>query len=450
MGDARAWLASQLDPYRAVWVAAQFDPASPTHVVNRRIAPRPTLARLLPARWLAIGFVNNEEVDRWWSDPVTADLPMAPNLAALEPGDGVRALLRKQGLQWMVDFNEAVKVGMGIKIPLDNVTALQGFERAAGGRRRRPPRRLAPPSLSCSPPTATPRGSTSCPRDRRPTTPTRWRRRSRTDAPELDPLFESETAEVLPRGRPVLAEPAQLYRMQAANAASIALGLTDANALDRAPNAGLFESVRSHAMNQALWGSTLEYLLESPLAFGGHPVLEGSDLEWLRDWFCDYVRGGAALPALRIGTQPYGLLPGHEDAPRRRLWTPATSRDWLEQTLGGLHNTWRLARAPTCRRCRPSRAAPRPARSPARRRSPSRPSSAPSPTRSGCDSGTPSTSSTTCATSGKGSWPTSRPSSSPTSRSTDRPDAQQSLQRARGLDPRQPAASARRCPPCVC
>ena len=91
-------------------------------------------------------------------------------------------------------------------------------------------------------------------------------------------------------------------------------------------------------MNQALWGSTLEYLLESPLAFGGHPVLEGSDLEWLRDWFCDYVRGGAALPALRIGTQPYGLLPVTKM--RGLQMTPATRRDWLEYTLGGLHNTW--------------------------------------------------------------------------------------------------------------
>ena len=30
---------------------------------------------------------------------------------------------------------------------------------------------------------------------------------------------------------------------------------------------------------------------------------------WLRDWSARYVRGGALLPTLLIGAQPYGLLP---------------------------------------------------------------------------------------------------------------------------------------------
>ena len=339
LADARSWLAAQLDPYRALWVAAQFDPSLTFHSIKRRTAPRPTLARLLPARWLAVGYVNNEEVDRWWSLPVTADLPMAPNLAALEEGDGVRALLDRQGLRWMVDFEAAVDVGMGIEIPLDNVTAFQGFSHlmVVGVGDRSDDSAALAELLTAHRYTEgldfVPQGS--------PTNNTETVASAvSTDAPDLGELFATETAEVLPRGRPVLGEPAVLYRMRAANAASIALGLTQANALDRAPNAGLVESVRSHAMNQALWWATVEYLLSSPLAYDDGPVLKRADLDWLRDWFCDYVRGGAALPVLRIGTQPYGLLPVTSMPFGVAFWTPSTNREWLEHTVADLHETW--------------------------------------------------------------------------------------------------------------
>ena len=85
-------------------------------------------------------------------------------------------------------------------------------------------------------------------------------------------------------------------------------------------------------MNPALWFATFEYLLSSPLAYDGEPCSRRPDLAWLRDWFCDYVRGGAALPTLRIGTQPYGLLPVTSMPFGAAFWTPSTNRDWLEHT----------------------------------------------------------------------------------------------------------------------
>jgi hypothetical protein len=334
IAEARSWLASQLDPYRALWVSSAV-----AKKAARREAPRPTIARLLPARWLAIGVVNNEEVDRWWSLPVTADLPMAPNLAALDAGDGVRPFLRKQGLHWMVDFDEAVRVGMGIEIPLDNVTALNGFdELLVVGVGDRPDDSAALAALLAAHRYTegldfVPQGSPTNNTDTVASAVT-------TDAPELGPLFESETADVLPRGRPALTEPALLYRMTAANAASIALGVSQVNALDRAEKAGLTESRRMHAMQRALWGSTLAYLLSGPLAYDGHPLVEGAGLEWLRDWFVDYVRGGAALPTLRIGTQPYGLLPVTKMPSALEIGSPSTNREWLEYTVSEFLETW--------------------------------------------------------------------------------------------------------------
>ena len=143
--------------------------------------------------------------------------------------------------------------------------------------------------------------------------------------------------------------PGTLYRTRAAGAASIALGLEEANALDRTANAGLAETERAHATNQSLWPATMVYTLDSPLGFEGESVVRGEDLEWLREWFCDYVRGGALLPVLRVGEQPYGLLPVTGMPFGAAAWEPGTRREWLEKTVADLFNTWMasLDAAPT-------------------------------------------------------------------------------------------------------
>ncbi len=339
IADARAWLAAQLDPYRALWVASALaGGATPV----RRKAPRPVLARLLPARWLAVGYVNNEEADRWWSRPVTANLPMAPNLAELEPGQGVRELLNRQGLRWMADFDQAVQVGMGMRIPLTAETAAGFSELIVVGVRERADDSPALASLLTAHRYTegldfVPQGS--------PTNNTETVASAvSTDAPDVAALFESEAAAVLPRGRPVLTDPAALYRLRAADAASIALGVTAANPLDRAANAGLAEGARSRAMNQALWGATVDHLLSDLLGHDGAAVLEGAARTWLRDWFADYVRGGGVLPTLRVGEQPYGLLPVTPMPFGAGFWEPATSREWLEKTVADLHDTWTASR----------------------------------------------------------------------------------------------------------
>ncbi len=345
IADARSWLAAQLDPYRALWVAGQMAPNRPSP--PQRKLPRATLARLLPQRWLAIGYVNNEEVGRWWSGPVAADLPMAPNLAELEKGQGVRALLSRQGLGWMTDFGAALEAGMAISIPLDAQTR-KGFGEliVVGATGRTGDVEGLADLLSAHRYThgidLVPQGSPTNNTDAAASAVS-------VDAPDLAPLFESELEFTPPRERPSLDAPGTLYRTRAAGAASIALGLQEANALDRAANAGLAETERAHATNQALWPGTAVYTLESPLGFDGSSAVRGDDLEWLRDWFCDYVRGGALLPVVRVGEQPYGLLPVTGMPFGAASWQPATRREWLEKTVADLFDMWMgsLDTAPT-------------------------------------------------------------------------------------------------------
>ncbi|HEX6124577.1 MAG TPA: hypothetical protein VFZ23_04320 [Pyrinomonadaceae bacterium] len=58
-------------------------------------------------------------------------------------------------------------------------------------------------------------------------------------------------------------------------------------------------------MNTALWPATMGYVLESMMEGG----FSGETLLHTRNFFNDHVSGRGAVPAIRIGNQPYGILP---------------------------------------------------------------------------------------------------------------------------------------------
>ncbi len=124
-------------------------------------------------------------------------------------------------------------------------------------------------------------------------------------SPEPAAVRSSELAAAGPATRPAVSDEGDLYRLAGADAASVALGLGRDNAIDRAGNAGLRELERAEWMSLALWpaigGHYLDSLLAGSLTAGGRG--------WLRDWSASFVRGGAPLPTLLVGSQPYGLLP---------------------------------------------------------------------------------------------------------------------------------------------
>ena len=70
-------------------------------------------------------------------------------------------------------------------------------------------------------------------------------------------------------------------------------------------------------MNRTVWPATFEFLLGTALASGLLDAVDADDRAWLAGWCRDWVRGGAFLPAFRIGSQPYGSVPGGSP-PRRR------------------------------------------------------------------------------------------------------------------------------------
>jgi hypothetical protein len=82
------------------------------------------------------------------------------------------------------------------------------------------------------------------------------------------------------------------------------LGISPALA-QRIPNAGGRDQLEARAMNLALWPGTVGYMMRTMLA----PVFPDAAIDATRGYFGRYVSGRGAIPAVRVGAQPYGILP---------------------------------------------------------------------------------------------------------------------------------------------
>ena len=88
------------------------------------------------------------------------------------------------------------------------------------------------------------------------------------------------------------------------------LGL-DPELLQRVPGAGGTDQIEARAMNAALWPATLGAFLDAMLVTPGdppQPLVPDALVARLRAFFALFVSGRGALPAIRIGAQPYGIL----------------------------------------------------------------------------------------------------------------------------------------------
>ena len=313
--SAFAWLADQLGPWRAAWVAGRLAPVNPAAAPRAPVgddsplapppklpkvatlaAAAPTQARLLPARFVVAGYVGGELVGTWWAAPIPAELGLAPRPVEADDGIDGRGLLVASGLEWTVDFEAAEQVGMALRIPLQDV---DGFDELhAVGVRSGDQRAALEDLLSAHRYT---HGLDFAAQG----TPTNTTETAAAGTPlDLSALRAAEL-EHIAGPRPGIADEGDLYRMAAADAAAVALGLGRDTPLDRARLADLDELRRAEAMAQALWpavgGHYLDALLAAPLG--------GDDRAWLRDWSSRFARGAAPLPALLVGRDPYGVLP---------------------------------------------------------------------------------------------------------------------------------------------
>ncbi len=293
-------------------------------------------ARLLPDRWLAVGtWRRADEPDaepetvRVTGDPIQQPLPVGPNPEsvggeAIEEREGTAP----EGMEWMVDWEAARDVGMALTVTPDD---LDGED----------PGEVVFEELLVVGVKASLSGTES------------------TDGLEslLAAHHYSDGLELLRRGTPTNnhdldsgyvknPRPEETVGVEAGaplttfgdfsdgDLLSRALGISDPgepHVFAHVDGAGERSQAAARHMNSALWPGTIGYYLQNVLvsndwtglgslwngdSTGGFPdsPMEalGAKLKSLDAWrrhFVRYVRAGGPFPPIRVGRQPYGVLP---------------------------------------------------------------------------------------------------------------------------------------------
>jgi hypothetical protein len=278
---------------RAAWIAHALDPARPgTGAVLRRDDTwiRAPYTQVLPDRWVAIGYRGDRPRITTWGKPIPETLAVgpAPLGTPLNDGNGLPPI--DEGMRWMTDFDAAEAVGMGLRIPLSDEDAQAGFDRVV--------------VLG---------------------TKASWD--AVTTATRLAQLFDAHhyTGSLAFTGQNVptnnSAEASSGYRSTGRDAEEtleIELGSSlvqpDSDGEVTAKALGLPASVFAHIRgaegseqhHAAAMNAALLSLCDSALL---RQIVGTTSAEFLREHFTQFVRARGPFPALRIDTQPYGLLP---------------------------------------------------------------------------------------------------------------------------------------------
>lgn len=312
-GERAAWaaLVSSAGVTRAAWIAKALEPQNPN---DRPAAPTDAAAALpvepvfpapalrgstwtrapwttaLPDRWVILAYSGGKRIATSWGNPVPDHVHMGPDPAAqstpVETTNGVDA-----GLNWVVDFSAAEAIGLGIRVP---VPSQGGIDRvlAFGVRASLDPTSSAARLASLFDAHHYTSGCAIVPQGT-PTNNTPSDRAGWTSRPTAASSFAVER-------RPQLPPPSSNGGL-----ISAALGI-DASSFASIEHATDTEQVAAASMATLLWGPTMGYFLEQMLQNEGPDT---GQVATIRRFFIDFVRGRGPLPVLRIGNQPYGILP---------------------------------------------------------------------------------------------------------------------------------------------
>ncbi len=267
----------------------------------------PAFATLLPDRWMATGWVGDKVAFQRFSDPVTGPLAVSPDPTAPTTTLGGSGLQIDPATAWLFDYQEALERGMAITVPLTETAAI-----AADG--------------------VTTLVVIGVDEAQRPL----------DAAAELQALFEQHSQSAglafVPQGTPtnntetvasgyrrVEAELADLEARELdvyvpdaddnATRLASALGLADAELFGRLAHGSDREHQTARDMRIALFETVFGTFARQVLATHDTdssvlgPGLGDLTIDALRSWFVTWLTGGAPVPSVRIGDQPYGVLP---------------------------------------------------------------------------------------------------------------------------------------------
>ncbi|MEV6911462.1 hypothetical protein [Amycolatopsis sp. NPDC051071] len=292
-------------------------------------------AKLLPDKFTAFGYVGGTRVFSESGRPVKPGLAVSPNPGELldkqlKIDEGTGELRVPDALKWLIEFKAAEEVGMGIRIVVKPEFSA-GLDRLVvlGLREQATPQTSADDwGKLLTDQVRTPAGFGFLPQG----TPTN---NSEQAAAGQDPRAEAESALATAAGFAAAAADwttktdgewfAELLGLDPA----VLAGVANAEGKDRRD---------ARAAHTALWPATWGYYL--PALLNG--VLTEQQIAQTRQFFLEHVSGRGPLPAVKIGRQPYGILPTTVFS---RLAFPATAphRTALNNVLKEAALDWHAA-----------------------------------------------------------------------------------------------------------
>jgi hypothetical protein len=288
------------------FVVFPSDPATRTASWTR--APR---VDLLPERLVLVARSETDVIQEVGA-PIATPLYVGPDPYAA-PADQLQSdngdVKMPEQLRWMVDFDEAVKRGLGFRVPLTPAQARRGFDhlyvlgvRLAADGQTRFEQLLHDHHYGRSGFALLPQGA--------PTNNTESDGAAFTRTEDADESFAD-------RDQGVLYTDEADWRLRRDGQWLVDLVGLDPSALERVSHSNGTDQLEARAMNTALWPATLGYFMETMMA----PLFGSDTITATKEFFQRFVSGRGAIPAIRIGAQPYGILP-----------TTAFSRiAWLER-----------------------------------------------------------------------------------------------------------------------
>lgn len=281
-----------------------FPSDPPTKQATWSQAPR---VNLLADRFVVLGYSGGVQTLEAISNVVSLPLIVGPDpsvdpstdpTSAIHPDNG--GLFVPDQLRWLVDFERAVEVGMGVRIDLTPEQARSGFDRllvlgvqlsedAAGGQTGLA-ELLQHHQFGRSGLSLLTQGT--------PTHNVTSAGTGYTQVDDPDTSFDDRKHQTLftPTTDPTRKRDGQWL--------AELLGF-DPTFFAHIHNSGGTDQMQARAMQRALWPATLGYWMDKLLT----PIFDDTAIENTRWFFTNYVSGRGPMPAIRIGKQPYGILP---------------------------------------------------------------------------------------------------------------------------------------------
>lgn len=268
-------------------------------------------ARVLPRRFVVVAIRNNRAVHIVAGNDVPAAVTVG--LGPGGPGEGAASysldgngnLTVDPRLRWLTDFDTAVAQGLAVSIPLTDLDATLGFDRllvlgvretGANADRQSLEDLLESHRYTAAGLELLPIGT--------PTNNTESSPSGHSPASARDAMVRFDLEFGDPAYSP-LTEPTapQTQRSDGFRLAQ-ALGI-DPAALTRVGHAGDRSISNAVRLNRILWPATMGHYLEDMFS----PLISTNAVRHVETFFSTDVLARGALPSMRIGAQPYAILP---------------------------------------------------------------------------------------------------------------------------------------------